>query len=95
MIKEKNKCTCDEYIRGSFADCPLHKFHRLEKNKRLCENPKHKGENPPKFDKEDKRMYWWLKDPEWKLWCPRCVSEWWDKQFKIIIKKLENDKRKK
>lgn len=43
--------------------------------KRKCENPKHKGENPPILKKEDKGI-WWLKDPEWKLWCPRCSGAW-------------------
>ena len=53
---------------------------------KLCENPKHSGENPPKLTKEERKLSWWLKDPEWLMWCPRCVREWWKDKFKTLSK---------
>lgn len=47
--------------------------------RRLCENPEHKGDNPPQEEGT-----WWLKDPEWKMWCPVCVKEWWKNKLKGI-----------
>ena len=54
---------------------------------RKCENPKHQGENPPKLTKEESKHCWWLKDPEWLMWCPRCTGEWWKEKLKGIKKK--------
>ncbi len=58
-----------------------------------CENPKHEGENPPILTGKEKG-YWWLKDPEWLYWCPRCTGEWWKKQFKKVMEGGNNGRTK-
>jgi len=30
ITKEDLECTCTEYIKGTFADCPIHKFTKLD-----------------------------------------------------------------
>ncbi len=53
--------------------------------KRKCENPKHEGKNPPILNDEEEKGFWWLKDPEWQQWCPRCTGEWFrDKVLEVI-----------
>lgn len=56
------------------------KYLREKENK--CENPNHKGEIG--------EGSWWLKDPEWKYWCPNCTKKWWKDTFRKEMERFPN-----
>ena len=67
------------------APCVEKSINRMA---RKCECETHEGDR----EKDVGEGTWWLKDPEWELWCPKCSAEWFAKPIIEAIKKLRGEK---